>query len=340
MKKSAAASLCVYSALHFLIDFTCAMLMFSRVKTDAGLWAHAMLLYNFFAFVMQLPFGIAADRLSRNSLVAAAGCAAVALSCFLGPFPLFAAVLAGIGNGLFHVGGGLDVLNGRGGKCAPAGIFVSPGALGLWLGTIFGSGGGFSFIPAAILAGTAAALPFALRGNSGGGKNAEFALPAKAGTAACAAALLFAVVCIRGFAGMIFSFDWKAELALPYILAVVLGKAAGGFAADAVGSRLTAAVSLSASAVLFLFSGSPAAGLAAVFLFNMTMPLTLTAAADALPGMKGLSFGLMTFGLFLGFLPVYFGLSSDSVILYSAAAAVSLALIVPGLILSKRAEKK
>ena len=150
MKKSAVASLAVYSALHFLIDFTCAMVMFSRVRGGDG-WAVCLLLYNFFAFAMQLPFGILADRLDRNAFVAAAGCVLVAVSGFLTGAPPAAACVAGIGNGLFHVGGGLDALNGRNGRCAPAGIFVSPGAAGLFLGTRLGMQGVFSPIPAAIL---------------------------------------------------------------------------------------------------------------------------------------------------------------------------------------------
>ena len=43
-------------------------------------------------------------------------------------------------------------------------------------------------------------------------------------------------------------------------------------------------------------------------LFNMSMPVTLYLLAVNLPGLYGFSFGLLTFGLFLGFLPVYAGL--------------------------------
>ena len=46
-------------------------------------------------------------------------------------------------------------------------------------------------------------------------------------------------------------------------------------------------------------------GLLAVGLINMTMPITLWAAARLLP--PGLAFGTLTFALFLGFLPVWLG---------------------------------
>ena len=50
-------------------------------------------------------------------------------------------------------------------------------------------------------------------------------------------------------------------------------------------------------------------GILALLLFNMTMPMTLYLLAEHLPHLPGFSFGLLTFGLFLGFLPVYAELS-------------------------------
>ena len=343
MKRNYMISLSVYSLLHFAVDLTCAALMFSRVYPHYEIWGLAMLLYNYFAFAMQLPFGIIADRLSKNSLVAGLGCVFVALGCFLSFAPLAGAVIAGIGNGLFHVGGGLDSLNGRNGKCAPAGIFVSPGAVGLWIGTLFGMKGWFPLPLAVFLLAVGAALPFVFRKNFGGGENAPFSLstPSKMPVAAITAVfLLFLVVVVRSLAGMVFTFEWKSALALPYVLAVALGKAAGGFAADLAGAKKTAMISLPAAAVLFLLGNNPVCGLPAVFLFNMTMPLTLTAAAEVFPGAKGASFGLMTFGLFIGFLPVFFGLTASSLWVYAGLSILGCVLILPGLVLGEKAAKK
>ena len=340
MNRKNLAALGTYSVLHFAVDMVCAWLMFSRVRPESDVWGLGMLLYNYFAFAMQLPFGIVADRLNRNSLVAGLGCVLVGLGCVFGNLPLTAAILAGVGNGLFHVGGGLDTLNRRKEKIAPAGIFVAPGALGLWLGTRLGQNGS-PLLPFGIALGVCGILVAVLLGKTDpDGKNAEFAFPKKWVPAAAAAVLLFAVVVIRGFAGMIFNFEWKPDFALPLILAVVLGKAFGGVCADLLGSKKTAALSLGASAVLFLFGNNPVCGILAVFLFNMTMPLTLTSAADAFAGAKGTSFGLMTFGLFCGFLFVYFGFASDSLLLYGGLALLSLPLILLGLIFSERSVKK
>ena len=140
---------------------------------------------------------------------------------------------------------------------------------------------------------------------------------------------LFLVVVLRSWMGLGQSFPWKAVWGLPLVLALALGKAAGGFLMDAVGPRRAAGWSLGLAAALYLLSGAPLPGLLAVFLFNMTMPMTLWAAAQLLPGAKGFGFGLLIFALFVGYLPVYLGWPAvfGNVWACAAAAALSLALL-------------
>ena len=89
---------------------------------------------------------------------------------------------------------------------------------------------------------------------------------------------------------------------------------------------------LAAAGVLFWFADSPYAGVAAIFLFNMSMPMTLCALARRMPGCKGFSFGLLTFALFLGFLPVGLGaVSSSPNWLLASLCALSALLMLPGL---------
>ena len=115
------------------------------------------------------------------------------------------------------------------------------------------------------------------------------------------------------------------------MLALAAGKAAGGYLADRFGFRRTAVLSLALSAALLpLAPEHPLLGTAAIFLFNMTMPLTLWASARLLPSARGFAFGLLTFGLFLGFLPAVFG-GSLSAPMAAVWALVSLALLLPGL---------
>jgi hypothetical protein len=253
----------VYSAAHFLVDFACAFLMFRGAEGTPD-WYLCVLLYNFCAFAMQMPLGVLADQWDRNSLFAAIGCVLVGAAFGLRYLPVAAAVTLGVGNGMFHVGAGVDVLNISEEKSGALGVFISPGAFGIYLD-----------------------FPWK---NTG-----------------C----------------------WGAVL----ICAVVLGKTAGGFAADRFGLMRTSGVSLGLAAALLLVPQVPAAGVLSVLLLNMTAPVTFWAMAKIFPGAKGFSFGLLTFGLFLGFLPVHSGvgaLSAPASWLFAPAAAVSLALFWTG----------
>ena len=323
-----ASRLCVCSAGHFWVDFSCALLMFSQVS-GTGEWALCALLYNFCAFALQMPIGLLADRLGRSCAVAALGCALAAAGWALAPLPVAASVTAGLGNACFHVGGGVAILRDGGDRAAPLGIFVSPGALGIFLGALLGRRDGFpGWISAAGL--LLFALALLLPERRGG--NAPEAVTAPGGDALSVLACCFLVVVLRSYLGMVLSFPWKTGSWAPALAcALVLGKAAGGFLGDRLGMVRAAVFSLGTAAVLFCLSGSPWAGTAAVFLFNMTMPITLWAAARLLP--PGLAFGTLTFALFLGFLPPWLGwpVLLTGGIGYAAGALCSLALLVLGL---------
>lgn len=322
MKKSLLA---LYSLAHFWVDLSCAFLLLGRLRGGSG-FAVYLLLYNFCAFALQMPFGLLADRLDRNSTVAVAGCCLTALA-YLSPLPLLAAVTAGVGNALFHLGGGIDVLNASKKRAAALGVFVSPGAMGLYIGSLWSRGTSppLWLAPVGLLALSAAILrlcpfrsgnaPLNLKGGYG------LVLP------------LFLVVVLRSYVGMNQSFSWKSGYwAILLTLALVLGKAAGGFLMDRFGSRRTAVVSLALAAVLYLVSAFPLPGTLAVFLFNMTMPVTLWAVAHVMPGAKGFGFGLLTFALFLGFLPTCLGWPSvlTGPVSYAVVTLLSLALLWKG----------
>lgn len=320
--------LCVCSAGHFWVDFSCALLMFSRIS-GTGEWALCALLYNFCAFALQMPIGLLADRLGRSGSIAALGCALAAAGWGLAPLPIAAAVTAGLGNACFHVGGGVQILRDGGDRAAPLGIFVSPGAFGIYFGTLLGRRDGFPGWAAAVGL-VLFALALLLTERRGG--EAPEAAPAPDGDAALVLVCCFLVVALRSYLGMVLSFPWKTGgWALALTCALVLGKAAGGFLGDRLGMIRAAVFSLGLAAVLFCLSGSPWAGTAAVFLFNMTMPITLWAAARLLP--PGFAFGTLTFALFLGFLPVWLGWPAlfTGGAGYAAGALCSLGLLALGL---------
>ena len=312
-----------YSVSHFAVDFACAFLVLRFFGNRADT-AMLCLIYNFFAFAMQLPMGIMADKLNRNSLVALCGCIFVSVSYLtLCVFPpILVCTMLGVGNGLFHIGGGIDVLNLSGNKSALLGVFVSPGALGLYLGKLAGASGSFSAAIAPIGVLFCGILCILVCGTEksdnpapsfdGVGKNGVLAVTC-----------FFLVVLIRTYMGLTMDFPWKASYPIILTLAVVLGKTAGGFIGDALGFKRAAVITLVPSAVLFFFSENPFCGILAVFLFNMTMPMTLFASYEIFRQSGGFAFGLLTFSMYLGLLPVYYGLictGSASYILFTAAS--------------------
>ena len=321
--------LALYSLAHFWVDLSCALLAFRSLSASPD-FALCLLLYNFCAFALQMPLGLWADSLDRNGMLAAAGCGLTA-AAFLLPVSLVAAVVAGVGNALFHLGGGIDVLNASGEKAAALGIFVSPGAVGLYVGTLWGGEAAVSaLLPPAGLLALGGGILLLCRRTFGSLRSGNAPVEAEpAGGSWLPLVPLFLVVILRSWMGLGQSFPWKAAWGLPLVLALALGKAAGGFLMDAVGPRRAAGWSLGLAAALYLLSGAPLPGLLAVFLFNMTMPMTLWAAAQLLPGAKGFGFGLLTFALFVGYLPVYLGWPAvfGNVWACAAAAALSLALL-------------
>ena len=321
--------LALYGIAHFWVDLSCAFLAFRSLSGSPD-FLLCLLLYNFCAFALQMPLGLWADGLDRNGLLAAAGCGLTA-AAFLAPIPLAAAVVAGVGNALFHLGGGIDVLNAGEKRAAALGVFVSPGAVGLYVGTLWGGGASVSaLVPPAGLLLLGTAILWLCRRSFGSFRSGNAPVEAEpAGGSWLPLVPLFLVVVLRSWMGLGQSFPWKAAWGLPLVLALALGKAAGGFLMDAVGPRRAAGWSLGLAAALYLLSGAPLPGLLAVFLFNMTMPMTLWAAAQLLPGAKGFGFGLLTFALFVGYLPVYLGWPAvfGNVWACAAAAALSLALL-------------
>lgn len=331
----------IYAVLHLFVDGMCALIMFGKFL-DQGNGSLFILLYNFSAFALQMPLGLAIDMLCRKRenglqtdfplLFAVAGVLCTIVGAFTHPMVL------GLGNALFHVGGGVGTIQeddlrhwcGRG-----LGVFVAPGALGLYLGTLAGKNDSWQMC--ALGAGVVMVLlciRAALQSkDSGRGKQsagegqknwerqekqerqrkrekATMALTCqfRKGTWVVVVSCVLVVI-LRSYVGLAVDFPWKSGTlaSAMAVLTVVGGKIAGGFAAARYGFLRATFVSLGLSACCFLISGHMPAGLGALFFFNMTMPITLYWMACRMPGMPGFAFGLLTFALFLGFLPVYFG---------------------------------
>ena len=304
----------IYSTIHFIVDLACAILVSNLVTQKMGINMNlfiAILLYNFFAFAVQLPIGIVADKINKNAMCSAIGCILVAIAFGCANFGIISCIIAGIGNAMFHVGGGIDVLNISDKKAAPSGIYVSTGAMGIFLGGKSVSiGFNKYYIVILILLISSLALFWLYKQIKDKVKNEKVIIPEISKNEIIAIICLTITVVIRGYVGLILSFEWKSSfiLALISIFAVVFGKMLGGIIGDKIGFMKISLLSLIISAILFVFAfNNSILGILAILLFNMTMPITLIALSNILFNNKGMAFGLLTLALFIGAVPVFFG---------------------------------
>ena len=306
---------------HFAVDMSCFYILYRGVETvyraDLTTIGIAIMLYNCIAFGLQMVFGSIADRYPK--IEKAIGVVGLAFM----PIPLaiiwisqgttaswIALTLCALLNAAFHVGGGMDVLKKSNGRIAPSGIFVSSGALGLILGTLYGQTGHGALLPMSIVIMATILLYLSVRKPSDENPSVPFTMLTKHNVGVIAA-FLFIAVFIRSYAGIIWpiGFEKTGLLILLPAVSSCLGKALGGIVADRMGARETAIVSLALSIVLlFLSHGSWVVTGVSILLFNMAMPITLCGLASAMPNHLGFAFGLSTFALLLGFITFTFGI--------------------------------
>jgi len=303
----------VYSLAHFIVDFACAFLVFrSILGTRDGLVG--VLLYNFFAFAFRLPLGVLADKCNRNYLFAAIGCALIAMAFAFLYVPVVAAVIAGVGSSMYHVGGGNDILNISKRSCSYLGAFLPPGAFGIFFGGMLGGLTFFPKLPIVIVLIAASLATFFMPKVQGKNyaQSADFSLrPEKSRGIIFVVTGLFLAAGLRSYVNLTMGFPWEGtgSWAVFLVCATALGKVIGAVVSDKLGVEKVAIFSLCVSALLFVFSGTALPGLLAVVLFNFTMPITIWLLAKVFPGAEGFSFGLFSFATFLGLLFVYFGVT-------------------------------
>lgn len=349
------------SIVHLLVDLVCIWVVTHQVSGNES-WYLKFLAYNFCAFAMQMPFGIVADYMTSTQTIAARskrrtqnvylitafiGCVFMILLLMNRTASWLTILTAGLGNALFHVGSGAEVLELYRGKTFASGVFVSTGALGLYIGKYLPFTLTVRIILGLILIVSLGILVWLItapkserqedvqkkatkpaRKVSKQRETFTFAQSFKS------VIFLFLVVILRSLEGMILTFSWNTGiLSLILVCMAAGGKCAGGFAADRFGSYRTSVVSLGLAAVLLLVSDCWFAGLLGVLTFNMTMPITLTELYKRLPEYPGFAFGLTTFALYLGLLPVYMDVTGNmaSTTIYAWIAVLSLLFMVAAL---------
>lgn len=311
--KTISSNLLVYGIMHGVVDAICAGVIFTIFRNKivgTQEFLELIILYNILAFGLQAILGLVVDYLKSPRAAALVGCVLTGISAFVFLHsPILAIVFAGIGNALFHIGGGSVSLNLTPGKASAPGIFVAPGAIGLLLGTMLGGNGQFIVWPFILALIALCLLMFVIK-TPGMNYEKEEIKESRFSYFELIIFLILLSVAIRSLVGTVLVFPWKADVNLLIILtfAVVLGKGLGGVLADKLGWIRVGVGSLVLSIPFLVFGASiPFVAIIGIFLFNITMPITLVAISNILSGRSGFSFGLTCLALVVGAFPTFIG---------------------------------
>ena len=335
MKKHSIRIIALLSILHFFVDFICAYSLYNNVYSLRNALEIA-LIYNYCAFVLQLPLGSILDRINKNNnikyplLFTILGIITTIIGSFTNN------IILGLGNALFHVGGGvisikeddLSKFKGRG-----LGTFVAPGAIGLLFGKLLSNNNNYNVIKIVViiivLLITLLAyqesykkdISYLINNNKVDKKEMYIGI-----------VCTFVVVILRSLIGMSVNYPWRNTtlLIIISVIALAFGKTAGGFLCARFGKKKTIIVSLILSAICFIFGNNIIFGLLSLFLFNMTMPITLYILKDKIPNNEGTAFGILTVGLFIGYLPTYLNIARNLSPVYigSISSIISMVLLL------------
>ncbi len=323
----------IYGTIHAVVDFCCAAILYSFVgKVDIVQLLNLVILYNVLAFGLQSFMGLLIDRYKFPRVFSICGCAFIIVGILFLKMPIVAISMLGVGNALFHIGGGYVSLSMGNGRAKLPGLFVAPGALGLFFGSLLWKIPHFNIYWLLILPIISIILlVFAKEPELC--KNQFPKARIEISIFLIISMLILLSVCIRSFVGMGYDFVAKDNfnLLLVFVCAVAAGKFFGGIFADKFGMFNTAVIALLISIPLLHYGYIIPLAILGIFVFNFTMPITLTALANIMPKNKGLAFGLTTAALIIGAFPILYGfkvlqgLLFDEIILLSVViTAISL----------------
>jgi len=224
------------------------------------------------------------------------------------------ALVAALGNALFHLGAGASVLRASGVRAAEIGYFVGPGAVGLGLGIVLGRGNApvrAAIALTLVIGGYAVVrcVPRVARTRPSTGAPSS-GIAARSVLLGCG--LLLLTVATRSIVGDTVTSVWRTQpvaAVLGLALAASAGKMLGGIVGDRIGWMRSAGASLVLAGPLLALGLSDLRSAAAgLLLLQATTPLTLKALHRVLPDRPGFAFGLPSGVLVLGAAPGLFSL--------------------------------
>lgn len=317
MTKEGIVLLSVSSTMHLMVDGLCLCCLYLTVSSfTTNAIISVFLLYNILAFMSQPLTGLIADRLTCRhwlllwSLLLLTLGVLVSLSLplwtMLSPILFAVAFLLGMGNSLFHVWGGKQVVITTNNDIRALGVFVSTGAMGLAVSVVFFSWSLLCFFLLALclLAMTYLHVEGRMKAGVLQGEASDirhFSLT----FVLLSIVVIMVIVGFRSYVGETFSSSLVKNSAVILLIGFVsmTGKMLGGWLACWMGMITVVMVILLTVASCLVFRHVDNVilllGLLAV---NCTMPITLYLSNVVLKGHEGLSFGLLAAALIPGYL--------------------------------------
>lgn len=325
----------IYSICHFIVDFVCAIYILGQlpyITNSASEYIVSVIIYNFLAFAFQVPLGIILDKLKMYKYVSIIGMCMIGL-CYLINIPnaLLVASIVGIGNALYHLEGGVNAYSLSNKKAFLNGLFVAPGAMGIFLGTKFHNELIVTYLPIILIIISIILLIFNQK-DEVNNRLEKLKKDNYSGLSLMIIVLLIGVsIIVRSIGGSAIVYSWKNSfiLGLLYAISIVFGKAFGGLIADKLGLLKVAVISLVVSTVCLVL-GHQIHFLAyiGIFMFNIPMAITLTILENTLSKRIACAVGLNTMFLFIGYLICYIDLTINNNIVLISSILLAIVSIV------------
>ena len=325
----------IATLMHFLVDGLCLCCTYLLTSPfNLPHLAAIFITYNLLAFLSQPLTGWMADRIRHKHWMLLGAVMLLAVAVLVTPLVMSSggestmfvvAALLGIGNSLFHVWGGKQVVLQVGNDIRALGVFVSTGAFGLAVAIVFCSWTLlYIFLIAIIVLATAYVMtdkseshehiqseefpttsanrsPLTAQPSPNPAHRSTLNPQRTSFVLAIAAFVMF-----RSYLGKEFSLGAANTDAMILLVGFVtmLGKMAGGWISCWMGVVKALTMILIVVLVCMLTQRySPVLpALAGLFMINCTMPITLYLANSVLPEREGLAFGILAAALMPGYL--------------------------------------
>ena len=304
--------------LYFYLHFVTEVIWFyvlSRIIGNAGFLWVCPLIYDSLAFVPQSLIGYLSDLYPKinfgiiGTFLLVIGLITFELNLLPGKFTEI--IILCLGNACLHINGAEITLRSSNGKLSHSAIFVSGGSFGVITGKLL-SRSHISLLLLSLFGITM--IPFILLAeyyrkelDNKPCQNFNYHNPKINPKIIILLAVI--IVIVRGYMGYGLPTSWNKTTIQTILLycTMGLGKAFGGILSDTFGIRKVALLSMFL-ALPFLLVGDNlmTISLIGIFMFSMTMSITLGLLVSVLKTNPGLAFGLTTIGLFLGTLPIFF----------------------------------